>query len=275
MPKRRAEARASDKDGRAKRSRSRKGMASLPRRIWGDVKLYGSVFTGVGTFVGLLGFSRLVNISIVTSSMLVVFLFRRKETLLILRRLYVQSAFYAYLYAVVFVAVVTIVGYSAFLVGKQAGYASGVRSVLTSLDLPIRPLPLPHPRFPGDVNLDEYCRSQGPFEVRGPDSAITAHFEGGGKVTIPLIPDDQKQGLERAFGKSYLVCAGRIRRPINFRTERERLSQGESEGIIFKVDQACAWQYPGQRVHAIAPKDRNDVDAWRCYLDGGPPATWP
>jgi hypothetical protein len=115
-------------------------MASLPRQIWGDVKLYGWVFSGVAAFLGVLGLSWLANVSIIAVSMLVVFT-RYESTLLILKRLYIQSAFYASLYAVVLVVVVAIVAYSAFLVGKQAGYTSCVRRVLTSLNIPTRPLP--------------------------------------------------------------------------------------------------------------------------------------
>jgi hypothetical protein len=198
MSTRRADARASDKDRRAKRSRSRRKTASLPRWIWNDVKLYGSVFGGVGTFMGLLDFSWLVNISIVAASMLVVFVLRRESTLLILRRLYLQSAVYAYLYAVVFVAVVVLIGYFAFVVGKQAGYASGVRSVLAALDLPARPLPPPRPRFPGDVNLDEYCRSEGPYQVMAPtDLGLYVQFEEGPprRMGSP-ISEDQKKEIE-------------------------------------------------------------------------------
>jgi hypothetical protein len=269
MPKRQAEARASDKRGRAKRSRSQRGMASLPRQIWGDVKLYGVLFGGVGTFLGLLDFSWLVNISIVAGSMLVVFLLRRESTLLILRRLYLQSAFNAYLYAVVFVAAVAMVGYSAFVVGKQAGYASGVRSVLTALDLPTRPLPPPRPRFPGDVNLDEYCRSEGPYQVMAPtDLGMVVQFEGQPPTYVgDAFSEDQKRDIEARLGKDYLVCQSRIRRPTP--------STGESDSVFFRVNKACAWQYPGQHVKAIPPRDRRYIDQWRCHLVSGPPATWP
>jgi hypothetical protein len=215
MARRRAEARASDKDRRAKRSRSPSGTASLRRWIWNDVKFYGSVFGGVGTFVGLLNLSWLANISIVAGSMLVVFAFRRKSTLLILRRLYLQSAFYAYFYSVVFVVVVVLIGYFAFVVGKQAGYNSGVRSVLADLELPTRPLPPPRPRFPGDVNLDEYCRSEGPFQVMAPtDLGYFVQFEEGPPIPVQSpIPEGQKRQMEAALGPNYLLCHSRIRQP--------------------------------------------------------------
>lgn len=110
MPSKRGEAKASDK-ARIKRSHAPKGVASLPRRIWNDLKLYGLVFGAVGTFLGLLRLSPLANVSIVAASMLLVFVIRRDSTLIILRRLYLQSAFYAVLYAVLFLAVVVMIGY--------------------------------------------------------------------------------------------------------------------------------------------------------------------
>src|SRR4029453_1546543 len=269
MPKRQTEARASDKGRRARHSRSRRAMASLPRQIWGDVKLYGLVFGGVGTFLGLLDFSWLVNISIVAGSMLVVFLFRRESTVLIVKRLYLQSAFYAYLYAVVFMAVVAIAGYSMFVAGKHAGYASGVRSVLTALDLPTRPLPPPRPRFPGDVNLDEYCRSEGPYQVMAPtDLGIFVQLEGQPPIYMgDPYPEDLKRDIETHIGKDYLVCQSRIRQPTP--------SIGEHDSLFFPVNKACTWQYPRQHVKAIPPRDRRYIDQWRCHLVSGPPATWP
>jgi hypothetical protein len=269
MAKRRAEVRASDKGRKAKRSRSPRGMASLPRQIWGDVKLYGWVFSGVAAFLGVLGLSWLANVSIIAVSMLVVFIIRYESTLLILKRLYIQSAFYASLYAVILVVVVAIVAYSAFLVGKQAGYTSGVRRVLTSLNIPTRPLPPPRPRFPGDLDLDEYCRSEGPYQVMAPtDLGIVVQFEGQPpRYAGPAYSEEQMRELEAHFGKDFLLCGSRIRQPSP--------STGESEGVFFRVNDACAWQYPGKHVKAIPPSDRRYIDQWRCQLASGPPATWP
>jgi hypothetical protein len=268
MTRRRAKAKASQKDGGAKRSRSRRGMASLPRQVWNDAKLYVLVFGIVGTFLGLLKLSWFANISIAAVSMLCVFAFRSESTLLILRGLYLQSAFYAYVYAVVFVAVVAAIGYLAFFAGKQAGYTSGVRSVLKALDLPTRPLPPPRPRFPGDVNLDEYCRSKGPYQVIAPtEFGLFVQPKGQPpKLVVPITPGLIKH-YEARLGKDFLLCQGRIQHPTT--------NSASLQGQAFRVDEACAWQYPGQHVKAIPPRDRRYIDQWRCHLVSGSPATWP
>jgi hypothetical protein len=243
-------------------------MASLPHQIWTDLKLYGLVFGVVGTLLGLLRLSPIINVSILAGSMLVVFLLRRESTLLILRILYVQSAFYPYLYALAFLAVVATAGYCAFVVGKHAGYTSGVRSVLTALDLPTRPLPPPRPRFPGDVNLDEFCRSKGPYQVMAPtEFGLFIHPKGQPpKLVVPITPGLIKH-YEARLGKDFLLCQSRIRHPTT--------NAASLQGLAFRVDEACAWQYPGQRVKAIPPRDRRYIDQWRCHLVSGSPATWP
>jgi hypothetical protein len=159
-----------------------------------------------------------------------------------------------------FLVAVGLIGTTTFLLGKQIGHTSGVREVLRDLNLPAGQLHPPRPRFPGDVNLDEYCRSRGPYQVMVPGPlGLSVDFEGGPKVVVPLpLPDP---------GPEYLICGPRVRQPTP--------SSGEFAPIVFRVDLACRWQYPGQQVKAIPPKDRQDIDQWRCHLISGPPATWP
>jgi hypothetical protein len=231
--------------------------------------VYGATLSLVTGVEGALGYSRYVNVTIIVVSLFVVFLFRRQTTLLVITSLYSQSAFYAYVYFAVFAAVVFLIGYGGFLVGKKVGYASGVRSALTSLNLPVRPLPLPRPRFAGDLNLDEYCRAEGPYMPFGPDAfAVSVRLPDGREMTAPGVSEEDKQRIEERLGtKNFLICASRIRPRIS--------SIARTEYVAFPVDKACEWQYPGQQVRAVGPRDRNNIDKWRCHLASGPPATWP
>jgi hypothetical protein len=79
----------------------------------------------------LLDLSPLRNISLVAGSLLVVFLFRRRTTYIILATLYSQSAFFAYFYAIAFIAVIAMVGWSTFAIGKKAGYTNTLGSWVT------------------------------------------------------------------------------------------------------------------------------------------------
>jgi hypothetical protein len=254
---------------RPQRARPKATLASLRRRMAKELGTYGVALGLVTGVEGALGFSRLVNVSIMAVSMFFVFLFRRRTTSLILARLYSESAFYPYLYSVVFATIVLMTGYFTFSIGKNLGYTSGVRSTLTSLNLPVRPLPPPRPRFAGDLNLDEFCRAEGPYTPFGPDTfAITTRFPDGTEMTTPGITEELKREYEKHLGtRNFLICSSRVRHFIP--------SEGEHDYITFPVDEACEWQYPGQQVRAVGPQDRNELDKWRCHLVSGPPATWP
>jgi hypothetical protein len=269
MPRQQAQAKADTKRSRAKSFRSKRRLAALRRRILGELAVYGGTFGFIANLLGLLGLSRLLNVSIAAASLVIVFLFRRRSTVLVLKTLYLQSAFYPYLYVVAFILVLAVVGYSTFAAGKKAGYSAGVRSVLTVLNLPTRPLPPPPPRFPGDVNLDEYCRSRGPYQVMAPtDVGIFVQVPGSPPILGPLpFSKEQMAAIEARLGKNVLLCQSRMRQPTS--------SSAESESVFFRVNEACAWQYPSQRVEAIPPKDRRYIDQWRCHVVSGPPATWP
>jgi hypothetical protein len=196
-----------------KASPNRPSRNSTPwRGIRRELAAYGGTFGVVTGFVGLLDLSPLTNILLVAGSLLVVFLFRRRTTYIILATLYSQSAFFAYFYAIVFLAVLAMVGWSTFAIGKKAGYTDGTRKVLASLNLPVRPLPPPRPRFPGDVNLDEYCRTLGPYTPFGPDEfTIVVSFEGGPTGSMALS-DQQKQLMETIVGTpDFLICGSRVR----------------------------------------------------------------
>jgi predicted lysophospholipase L1 biosynthesis ABC-type transport system permease subunit len=184
MPRQQAQAKVDTKRSRAKSFRSKRRLAALRRRILGELAVYGGTFGFIANLLGLLGLSRLLNVSIAAASLVIVFVFRRQSTVLVLKTLYLQSAFYPYLYVVAFVLVLAIVGYLTFAAGKKAGYSAGVRSVLTALNLPTRP---PPPRFPGDVNLDEYCRSRGPYQAMAPtDIGIFVQVPGSPPILGPL-----------------------------------------------------------------------------------------
>jgi hypothetical protein len=232
-----------------------------------ELSAYGATLSIVTGIEGVLGYSRSVNVVIILASLFIVFLFRRRTTLLVVTSLYTHGAFYAYAYCVVFGAIVLLIGFGAFLIGKNLGYASGVRKALTSVNLPVRPLPPPRPKFAGDLNLDEYCRAEGPYMPFGPDAlAVSVRLPDGREATVPAISEREKRTIEQQLGtRNFLVCASRIRPRTG--------SMARNDYVAFPVDKACQWQYPGQQVRAIGPGDRNDIDKWRCHLISGPPAT--
>jgi len=219
MPRQQAQAKADTKRSRAKAFRSKRRQAALRRRILGELAVYGGIFGFIANFLGLLGLSPLLNVSIAAASLVVVFLFRRRSTVLVLKTLYLQSAFYPYLYVVAFILVLAMVGYSTFAAGKKAGYSAGVRNVLTALNLPTRPLPPPPPRFPGDVNLDEYCRSRGLIKLwRPPTSEYLYNFRGVLRYSDRFLFQrnrwqGSKRGLVRMSSCVKAACVSRLRVP--------------------------------------------------------------
>jgi hypothetical protein len=249
---------------KSQRAPGKTTWASQRQRIVRELTAYGATLSIVTGIEGALGYSRLVNVVIILASLFIVFLFRRRTTFLVVTSLYAHSASYAYAYCVVFGAIVLLIGYGAFLVGKNLGYASGVRKALASVNLPVRPLP---PRFAGDLNLDEYCRAEGPYMPFGPDAlAVNARLPDGREGTVPAISEGEKRTIEQQLGtRNFLVCASRIRPRTG--------STAKTDYVAFPVDKACQWQYPGQ-VRAVGPRNRNDIDEWRCHLVSGPPATW-
>lgn len=168
MPKQRASPGASDKRSIGKSSRSRKRPPSLSRRIRDEVKTAAEILAFVMGVLGILYLPRLANIAITTITILGLILFRRRSSIQIFRNLRSRSTSRAYLYALGFVALIAIIGSFSFIIGNKLGQTSAARSILKSLDLPAHPIPPPRPRFPGDVSLDEYCRSEGPYTVMAP-----------------------------------------------------------------------------------------------------------
>jgi hypothetical protein len=218
--------------------------------------------------VSILYLPRWVNIGIILLTALVVFIIRADTTVLLAKNVRSKGASSTLIYSIAFLVIVGVVASGSFLIGKQIGLNSGVRRVLKDLDLPARPLPPPRPRSPGEVNLDEYCRSRGPYQIMVPGPfGLIVEFENGPTTVVPF-PGDLRRAAERKFGpNNYLICGSRLRQPTP--------STGEVEQIAFRVDDACSWQYPGQDVRAVPPKDRRDIDQWRCNSVSGPPATWP
>jgi hypothetical protein len=250
VPKRKAPGRVSPK---------RQG-ATLSQRMRSELKVYARPIVAVMTILGILYFPRWVNIGVVVLTAAVVFATRADTTVLILKSLRSKGSLKASLYLASFLVAVGLIGTAAFIVGSQIGHTSGVREALRDLDLPAHPLPPPRPRSPGDVNLDEYCRSLGPYQVMAPGPlGLYIEVEGTPTVILPFtLPD---------LGPNDLICGTRPRQPNRGTVEFDH--------IVFVVDRACRWQYPGQKVKAIPPKDRRDIDQWRCNLTSGPPATWP
>jgi hypothetical protein len=253
---------------KSQRAPGKATWASQRQRIARELRAYGATLGIVTGIEGALGYSRFVNVMIILASLFIVFLFRRRTTLLVVTSLYAHSAFYAYAYCAAFGAIVLLIAFGAFLGGRNLGYTSGVREALASFNLPVRPLPPPRPRSAGDLNLDEYCRAEGPYTPYGPDSlAISVRLPDGRGATVPAISERDKRIIEQQLGtRSFLVCSSRIRPRTG--------SIARNDYVAFPVDKACQWQYPGQQVRAVGPRDRNDIDKWRCHLVSGPPATW-
>ena len=191
----------------------RGNIGTLRQRIARELSAYGATLGLVTGVEGALGYSRVVNVIVMVVGLFVVFLFRRRTTLLFVTSLYSHSAFYASIYCIVFVAIVILIGYGTSFVGKNLGYASGVRSALTSVNLPVRPLPPPRPRFAGDLNLDEYCRAEGPYMPFGPDAyTVSARLQDGREMTAAGISEDDKRIIEERLGtRNFLICASRLR----------------------------------------------------------------
>jgi hypothetical protein len=267
LSQRKARGRSSKKK-RTRGSATSTRVAPLLRRVARELRAYSVPIAAVTSLLGILYLPRWINIGLVLLTATVVFIIRADTTILVAKNLRSKGASSTFVYSIIFLVIIGIVGTGSFLVGKQIGLTSGIRQVLKDLDLPVRPLPPPRPRFPGDLNLDEYCRSQGPYQIMVPGpSGLSVEFEDGPTFVVPY-PDDLRRAAERDFGpNNYLICGSRIRQPTP--------STGELDQIAFPVDAACKWQYPGQDVKAIPPKDRRDIDQWRCNLASGPPATWP
>jgi hypothetical protein len=169
------------------------------------------------------------------------------------------------MYAVSAVILIVFIGGAGYMIGNRLGQAEGVRDTLTALNLPRRPLPPPPRRFPGEVNVDAFCRSEGPYHAVTPDEyGLTVQWKDG---TVSQHPLPGKADQDRALGKGqYIVCAGRTRNQFG--------PTSEAEWVAFRVDAICRWQYPGQEVSAVPPKEPLDLDGWRCRLPSGEPAKW-
>jgi len=266
VAKRKGRGAAPNQKRRAESSRPTRQAATIPQRVWNELKVYGIPIGAVTSLLGILYLPRWINVSLVILTAGIVFAIRADTTVPIVKILRSKGGFRAYLYFASFLLAVGLIGTATFILGRQIGHTSGVREVLQDLDLPTRPLPPPRPRFPGDLNLDEYCRSEGPYQIMVPGPASLSVTVEGETITVPF-PDDLRRAAEKKYGHNYLICGTRLRHPTP--------GAAEIEQVAFHVDKACAWQYPGQKVKAIAPKDRRQIDQWRCHLTSGPPATWP
>jgi hypothetical protein len=277
VPRQPAKTKDSDEGMRAQPSRSKgrgtpsskRRRVTLSQRVKKELGVSSAVVGFVGTILGLLYLPRLVNVAAIIGTILVAFLVQRRDSILLFKDLRSQGKVRAYLLVPGVAVLICVVAGVSFYVGNKLGQTSAARNILKSLDLPARPIPPPRPRFPGDVNLDEYCRSQGPYQVASPtDTGFYVQFKTGPPYFVPsIIPKDQLKKIAADLGPNFLACQSRIRQPTT--------STGESDTIYFRVDDGCAWQYPGQRVRAVPPKDRHYIDQWRCQLVSGPPATWP
>lgn len=221
------------------------------------------VTTGV---LGALGLSRLAFLGWTAAGMLTFYLLRYRSVSVLLRSLQSRWSFKALLYGFVALALATAVGVVGFRVGSRLGQTEGIRKTLRALKLPVRPLPPPRPRFPGHVDVDAFCRSEGPFQAVAPvEYGIVVEWEDG---TVSEHPLPTKEEYDQRFGEGqYIVCAGRTRDSFG--------PVSETKWVVVRVRAICRWQYPGQDVRAIPPRDPRDLDGWRCQLPSGKPASWP
>ena len=160
MPKHKASGTVRDKKKRAGSFPPKGQSAKLSQRIWSELKVYSAPIAAVTSLLGILYLPRWVNIGAVLLTAAAVFAIRADTTIFILKSLWSKGSLRASLYLASFLVAVGLIGTTTFLLGKQIGHTSGVREVLRDLNLPAGQLHPPRPRFPGDVNLDEYCRSR-------------------------------------------------------------------------------------------------------------------
>jgi hypothetical protein len=243
-----------------------KDVLPLSRRLTPNLAAWLTVLGATTGVLGALGLSRLMFLGLTAAVMLAFYLFRYRSVSLLLRNLRSQWSFRLAIYSLGTIALAVAVGVAGFRVGSKLGQAEGIRNTLSALNLPVRPLPPPVPRFPGHVDVDAFCRSEGPFQAVAPDEyGIRIEWKDG---TVSEYPLPGKVDRDREFGKGrYIICAGRTRNSYARTTE--------TEWKTVPVEAVCRWQYPGQDVKAVAPKQALDLDGWRCQLPSGAPATWP
>ena len=216
--------------------------------------------------LGALGLSRLMFLGSTTALMLIFYLLRYRSVSALLRNLKPHWSFKVATYLFVAMALAAAVGVIGFRVGSKLGQTEGIRRTLRALNLPVRPLPPPRPRFPGHVDVDAFCRSEGPFRAVAPDEyGISIEWDDG---TVSEHPLPYKKEYDQRFGEGqYIICAGRTRNSFG--------PVSETNSVVVRVRAICRWQYPGQDVTAVAPREPRDLDGWRCQLPSGKPATWP
>jgi hypothetical protein len=170
-----------------RRALQRKKEATVLSRQWRrEGARLAAAFAVIEGLLGLLSLSWIANIAFAALGMLAYTVIRYQPVSVLLRPLQSLGLPTLTVYLLSAIVLAIGVGLISFKTGNKLGETQGIRKALSALNLPVRPLPPPPPRFPGHVDVDAFCRSEGPYHAVAADEyGIAITWETVGWLSIP------------------------------------------------------------------------------------------